>query len=198
MSKHIIQLESRTAHDCFKIATRSLELANRSSEEWEKDHHAVTGITFSAFAIEAMLNHYGKIYYPDWNNMKDARKEIHKKLFIAVNLPDYLGSKTYQIAKTCFTLRDNLAHGKTTHETVHLELPDGINDDEAAIEVISLKSISFQKLSVNALKTFIETAKIIEKDIEGHGFYPENMNNVERQNKKLSESPLGTSGTRLW
>ena len=198
MKEYTIQLESRAARDCFKIAEFSLELAERATESWEIDHHVTTGITFTAFSIEAMLNHFGGIYYEDWNVIKGGRKDIHKKLFKAVNLPNYMGCSTYQIATSCFVMRDNLAHGKTIQETISLELPSEISSDNTATEIISIKSASFRDLNIDILKKFINVAKNIERDIEENGFYPQPEGTPENKKSKLQECPLSTSGVRVW
>ena len=124
MSSITVKFESRSAKDNFRVATTSYELAKRASEEWEIDHHCVTGIVFVAFSIEAMLNHFGQILFDDWDTDRLDRKKLHKKLFGEVNLPDYLGTREYQNAKKCFDLRDLLAHGKTIEETIIIKMPD--------------------------------------------------------------------------
>ena len=81
MSSITVKFESRSAKDNFRVATTSYELAKRASEEWEIDHHCVTGIVFVAFSIEAMLNHFGQILFDDWDTDRLDRKKLHKKLF---------------------------------------------------------------------------------------------------------------------
>ena len=65
-----VNLESRSVRDIFRVATVSLELAERAEEKWEIEHHSIVGITFVAFAIEAMINHFGKIYFSDFQNIQ--------------------------------------------------------------------------------------------------------------------------------
>lgn len=193
-----VKFESRSAKDNFRVATTSLELARRASEEWEIDHHCVTGITFTAFSIEAMFNHFGQILFNDWNADKSNRKDSHKKLFREVNLPNYLGVKEYQNAKKCFELRDLLAHGKTIEETIVIDLPDSIGGDEVVREITSIGSRPHREANYNALKAFIETAIKIEKDIQENGFYPNQTHLPEEDREKLSECPLSVSGTYEW
>lgn len=193
-----MKLESRSARDCFRITTTSLELAKRSEEQWEKEHHSITGITFAAFSIEAMFNHYGRIFFKDWDELKESRKESHRRLFKTVNLPNYLGGKEYQIAKNCFELRDMLAHGKTKNETLVVKLPKGTDNKSIFNHMIALDSEPFRKASFELLELFVENARKIEKDIEFHGFYP-NQEHIEQDLKsKLCECPLSVSGVRSW
>ena len=193
-----VKLESRPAQDCFKIALNCLELARRAEEDWEIEHHSITGITFVAFSIEAMLNHFGLIYYKDWNEQKGRREVLYKKLFKAVNLPCYLGSTEYQNAKYCFKLRDLLAHGKTKSETLEFKLPKGTHKKAIFNQMTSLPSEAFREANYVLLKKFVKTARDIEKDIESNGFYP-NQEHIEiKLRSKLCERPLSCSGVRCW
>lgn len=191
-----VKTESRPAYDNFLIATNCLELARRSSEDWEVEHHSITGITFVAFSIEAMLNHYGRILIENWDEIKECRKKSHKRLFKAANLPLYLSKKEYQLAKQCFELRDLLAHGKTKHEVVDLQLPDDLGDRSKLVHMLKVRTEPFRRVNYKLLKTFIETARKIEKDIEKHGYYPNQDHIEEGLRKKLQEGPLNVSGVR--
>jgi len=196
-----LRLESRSAHDCFRVATTSLELARRAKEQkeqWEIEHHSITGITFVAFSIEAMINHFGKIYFPDWDNLKECRKSSHKKLFKSVNLPNYLGAKEYQVAKRCFDLRDMLAHGKTLNENLTIELPKDTDSQSIFQRMLSVDSKPFREVSYELLKLFVDTSRKIEKDIEQSGFYPNQEHISQELRKKLCECPLSVSGVRTW
>jgi len=194
-----VNLESRTVRDLFSIATASFELARRAkekaekAEKWEIQHHSITGIVFAAFAIEAMINHFGSIYFPNWSESRERRKESHKKLFKKVKLPDYLGSKEYQCAEACFKLRDMLAHGKTVNETVKIKLPPDADNDTITLAALAINSEPFRESSYKLLELFINTTRQIEKNIEEHGFYP-----TPREREKLCECPLSCAGIRSW
>lgn len=193
-----VELEARSARDCFRVATTSLELAKRSEEEWEIEHHSITGITFTAFSLEAMFNHYGVIFFQDWNEQKECRKDSHRRLFKAVNLPNYLGSREYQVAKKCFEIRDFLAHGKTQRETIVVQLPEDFDRSTIFNHMIALDSKPFREASNELLQLFIETTRKIEMDIENNGFYPNQEHIEERFREKLCECPLSVSGVRSW
>lgn len=193
-----VELDARSACDCFRVATTSLELAKRSEEHWEVEHHSVTGITFTAFSLEAMFNHYGQIFFKDWNEQRGCRTDSHRRLFKAVNLPGYLGSKEYQIAKKCFEIRDFLAHGKTKNESLVIELPDHSDSQSIFNHMISLGSKPFRFASYELLEQFIETTRKIEMDIENNGFYPHQTHIEATFREKLCECPLSVSGARSW
>lgn len=192
-----VKMESRPAYDNFRIATNCLELARRSSEDWEVEHHSITGITFVAFSIEAMLNHYGRILCESWDETRECRIKLHKRLFKAVNLPFYLGGNEYRLAKQCFNLRDLLAHGKTKNETTDLNLPDELDDRSKLAHMLEVKTEPFRCANYTLLEKFIDATRKIEKDIEEHGYYPNQEHIEESLREKLQEAPLSVSGIRF-
>ena len=199
MNSYTVKTESRSAKDCFRVTTICLNLALRADEAWEVNHHVTTGIVFAAFSIEAMLNHYGKIFFSDWNATNfGCRKALHKKLFKAVNLPKYLGSRAYQDAKICFELRDMFAHGKTVNETVDIELSEELSHDERVGHIVGLKSEAFRKVGLPLLQLIINTTKLIQSDIESNGFYPNQESLEPSKRRQLCECPLSVSGIRTW
>lgn len=73
-------------------------------------------IVFSAFTIEAYLNHVGSRRFADWSKVereldhKAKLKRICKEFGVAMDT----NSQVYQDFVRVFQLRDSLAHGKTT------------------------------------------------------------------------------------
>ncbi|OAJ93106.1 hypothetical protein [Vibrio bivalvicida] len=198
MNKISVKIQARSACDCFKIANTSLELARRAEEDWEREHHCITGITFTAFSIEAMLNHFGKIYDKNWNELKMERKSLHKRLFEFVNLPNYLGSKNYQLAKQCFEMRDAFAHGKTVMESVEVELPELTDDEALAMHMCAISSAPFRNSTFQIFESFVKVAREIEHDIQKNGFYPDTMDHPLYAPQPLRECPLSVIGMRVW
>ena len=90
-------------------------------EEVGRMHHCMTSMLFSAFCLEAYLNHLGEAKIPFWEPLK-RRLSPHEKLeVLAVVLsfkPDF-GVRPYQTFKSIFKLRDLLVHART--ETITLE-----------------------------------------------------------------------------
>lgn len=73
-------------------------------------------IVFSAFTIEAYLNHVGASIDPDWHK-KERRLDPKSKLELvckSLGIQISLKSTMYQNFILTFQLRDSLAHGKTT------------------------------------------------------------------------------------
>lgn len=50
--------------------------------------------------------------------------------------------------------------------------------------------------TIENLNEFIEIARQIERDIEDHGFYPDQDHIPQEQRRKLQECPLEVSGLR--
>lgn len=197
MTKIKVDSESRAAHTCFTIAQNCQGLAYMTSEDWEIEHHCTTGIIFVAFSIEAMINHFGKVMFQDeWESKRQCRKEQHKMLFKAVNLPHYLGSTNYQIAHRCFDVRDLFAHGKTNEENLELSVSPKVSPKELVREVMSLPTSMERLISIQDLDKYIETARKIEDDIQEHGYYPNQEHLPQEQRIKLSDYPLGVGGIR--
>ena len=193
-----VRKESRSSHDCFRVATTCLELAKRSNESWEVEHHSVTGTIFVAFAIESMLNHFGQIYFDDWDEQKIRRKELHKKLFKLVNLPEYLGGNTYKKANSCFLIRDKLAHGKTKEENIEVTLPEEISHNDTVLHITTLATEPIRKINIQLLEEYISIAKKIETDIQENGYYPNQEHLPLKMREKLIECPLDVSGVCIW
>ncbi|MEZ6141309.1 MAG: hypothetical protein R3B84_12130 [Zavarzinella sp.] len=106
---------------CYLLiaADNSLEaakLVEKYDHNRGRNYHYASAVIFSAFAVEAVVNHIGLEQIEDW--AKDERKKggWEKKLIEVAAL----GSKTpdfteppFKTAKEAFSMRDRLAHGKT-------------------------------------------------------------------------------------
>lgn len=196
-----VKHQSNPAYDCFRIATASLELSLRSQQDWLTEHNCVTGITFCAFAIEAMLNYFGGKLILDWQNeeqQRKGRKKSHKAVFTAANLPNYLGSSTYQLADECFRIRDFLAHGKSVQEEFHVPKNKNESDEDRTRQIIFSSSETFRNCTPDKLKIFIDVARKIERDIQDNAFYPGQEYLPKDEREHLIDCPLSVSGLKEW
>ena len=199
MEEITVNSESRAAYTCFSIATTCQDLADTASEEWEIRHHCTTGIIFVAFSIEAMINHFGKVIFKDeWEREKRCRKNQHKMLFEAVNLSNYLGKRTYQIAKQCFEIRDSFAHGQTKDETLKVSVPHDISRKEKVNKVLFAPTSMESLATIENLDKYIKIASKIEEDIQEHGYYPDQDHIPEEERRKLLEYPLNGTGIKVF
>lgn len=198
MVKINVDSESRAAYTCFRIARNCQSLAYyMASEDWEIQHHCTTGIVFVAFSIEAMINHFGKIMFPgEWESKRQSRKEQHRMLFKEVNLPNYLGSTNYQIAKRCFVVRDLFAHGKTRQENLELPVSQDVSFEEQLMKVMDAPTSMESLISIEYLDLYIETAEKIQDDIQEYGYYPNQEHLPQEQREKLRECPLSFTGVK--
>lgn len=81
----------------------------------------ITVMVFSAFCLEAYLNHIGRMYYSKWYELEkkiSPRKKLEMILEKLGMSPDF-GSRPFQTFQQIFYFRDQIAHGKT--EYLHRE-----------------------------------------------------------------------------
>jgi hypothetical protein len=79
------------------------------------NYERISAVLFSAFSIEAHLNHIGKHLVHDWET-KEREFSWRDKLALVAKTLGFkapLGSRPFQTVASIFELRDRLAHGKT-------------------------------------------------------------------------------------
>lgn len=198
MSQLAVHVDGRTSHLCFKVAQYSHEMARTCPEETVQAHHCIVGIVFCAFAVEAMLNHYGAILVEDWDESErtiGSTKERHKFIFKKANMPGFLGTSTYQIIKECFDLRDRLAHGRSYTEMIGVEVKESDTAETLVHQVLSAPSGLQVEATVSRLEAYISAASETQRQIENNGVYPSWSN---QSGQKLCEMPLSLQGMRMW
>jgi len=82
-------------------------------------------LVFSAFTLEAYLNHLGKLRNKEWGEIERKYSKFEKyKLFASaagINFNSF-HARPYSTLKELFEFRDRMAHGKTTTEDVNLSV----------------------------------------------------------------------------
>ena len=80
----------------------------------------VASLIFSAFTLEAYLNHLGKLRSKEWDEIERRHSKLEKyKLFAqAAEIKFDFNVRPYCTLKELFSFRDRMAHGKTTEEAV--------------------------------------------------------------------------------
>lgn len=175
MQKVRFGTEVRSSYLCFKVVTTSHQMALWADDDFEKRHHCLVGHVFAAFTFEAMLNHYGRIIFDDWNSISDQRtdrKSWHQKFFKKVDLPFYLGNKPYQTLRRCFFTRDALAHGHTDDEVGELCTEHTDSETELLRKVLTVPRGQEKNATVESLKSAIDALRQFQNDIEANGYYP--------------------------
>jgi hypothetical protein len=105
---------------CFMLIAADTALDAARMELPGRNYHYVTAVTFSAFAVEAAVNHVGIDYFPEWMAKKKdgghERKPWNEKLELLTTkfgMPLDFTTGAAKTVKEAFEVRDKLAHGKT-------------------------------------------------------------------------------------
>ena len=84
-------------------------------------HQFIASLVFTAFTLEAYLNHIGQEIFNSWSGLewlapKDKLNIIAEKIGLEINY----GERPWQVMKDLFGFRNDIAHGKsiTVKETV--------------------------------------------------------------------------------
>lgn len=89
----------------------------------------ISSLVFSAFTLEAYLNHLGALRYEDWAATERRRSKRRKFEMLAGNagLAVDFGARPCRTLLELFNFRDRMAHGRTTSSnvttTIDLNLP---------------------------------------------------------------------------
>jgi hypothetical protein len=86
----------------------------RNSEEGRL-YRLIATIVFSAFMVEAHINHIGQKKVLDWIKLerKLTQRQRIDRILRELNLDSFDGFPQYQHVSDAFTFRDKMAHGKT-------------------------------------------------------------------------------------
>ena len=103
-------------------AKHMLQLAE--ADENGQLYTLISSLVFSAFTMEAYLNHLGKLRNKDWDEVERKLPKLEKyKMFCKVaKLEINLNVRPYQTIVQLFRFRDQMAHGKTTDDEIAFEL----------------------------------------------------------------------------
>jgi hypothetical protein len=87
-------------------------------------HQFMASLVFSAFSLEAYLNHLGPKVYLSWKNLE--RLNPYEKLEVIaekIGLDIDYGKRPWQTMKKLFSFRNLIAHGKTTKKSQEITMP---------------------------------------------------------------------------
>jgi hypothetical protein len=150
------------------VSWHAHELAQRPDEQSGRLSNCMTCMLFSAFCLEAYLNHLGEKKISYWDSLKRKLSPIDKLNVLADVLgfkPD-IGRRPYQTFKSIFKLRDLLVHGKT--ETLIYEREFVLESDEPISSPIAEWE---QHISLENATRFLDDTKAIIYDLnERAGF----------------------------
>lgn len=133
-----------------------LALAEKSREG--QLYTTVAALVFSAFTLEAYLNHIGRLRNKEWNVIERKYSKLEKyKLFASeadINFDNFC-VRPYSTLKKLFEFRDCMAHGKTTIEVINLS----VNMIDDLLPQLNAKS-SWQEFAT------LENAQIAVRDVQ--------------------------------
>jgi len=113
----------------LQVARQGLRQAKAEKEG--SVHNLVSSIVFSAFSVEAYLNHVGAMLYPsEWKDRLPTRKKLE---FLSQKLgltPDFL-ERPFSSFDAMFRFRNCLAHGRTEELTDDYETY--LNDEHGLV-----------------------------------------------------------------
>lgn len=122
----------------------------------------VAALVFSAFTLEAYLNHLGKLKNKEWDviERKFSKLEKYKSFSSEVGIDfDNFRARPYCTLKKLFEFRDCMAHGKTTTEDVDISvnmvgdvLPQ-LNSESGWQEFATLENV---QISINDVEVIIK------------------------------------------
>lgn len=121
---------------CYMLIAADTALDAARMELPGRNYHYVSAMMFSAFAVEAAVNHVGIDHFPEWmEKLKDGgheRKSWDKKLELLATrfgMPLDFTSGAARTVKEAFEVRDKLAHGKTwVGQQCYLDDGHGLGD----------------------------------------------------------------------
>ena len=80
-------------------------------------HQFRASLVFTAFALEAYLNHIGPKLFPDWSKLerlgpRNKLKKVAEHLALKVD-----GNRPWQVMEDLFGYRNDIAHGRSAQQT---------------------------------------------------------------------------------
>lgn len=109
-----VKREVRAYVEFWYTSTRLLEMTN---EVKQGQYHLVMGsLVFTAFALEAFLNHAGEKVFSCWKDLerlspKEKLNVVSEKIGLRINY----GVRPWQLMNELFQFRNDIAHGKNVN-----------------------------------------------------------------------------------
>jgi hypothetical protein len=117
MSRKVNVHSSKTVYTYVYLNIVAEEARERAKDEEGSFYNCMTAELFSAFCLEAYLNHLGAQKIPYWESVEKKLGPSEKLEIICHEIglkPDF-GRKPFQSFRILFQLRNSLVHGKTEY-----------------------------------------------------------------------------------
>jgi len=165
MKKEALVSKERQVNTYAEMWHGSRVLLYKGQEDKKGSHwEFMASITFTAFTLEAYLNHLGAKLYECWEDI-ESLSPLKKLRLLCERLglePNY-ARRPYQTVKQLFTFRNEIAHGKT----VKLASEDQIRfvDDKLKVYLQKPLETKWQKYSTerNAIRAREDVEEIIRE-----------------------------------
>ncbi|MBN2548377.1 MAG: hypothetical protein JXB15_04410 [Anaerolineales bacterium] len=143
------------------VSYYALQLAQRPGEESNRFSNCMTSMVFSAFCLEAYLNHLGKDRISLWDAFeKLAPNEKLDELAKALKFRPDFGQRPYQTFRAIFKLRNLLVHAKT--ETLYQDGEFVLEPGEPNFSPIARWET---EISIERATRFLDDTKVIVCDL---------------------------------
>lgn len=119
-----------------------------------------------------------------------------KKNLELCGIKNYLGSRDYQIVKTCFDARDSIAHGDFFESSFEFTPTVADEHNMFAEEILTQSSEQFRKITLEILEKGIIAAKRIDEYIYDNGYKVDE--DIELEFMPKLQPAFGVSGIYTW
>ena len=125
MKKKVVTTKERQVRTYAEMWHTSRCLLKKGQDErLGSKHQFMASLVFTAFALEAYLNHVGAKLFKSWNDLERlGPKEKLNVIAERVGLDTDHGTRPWQVMKDLFGFRNDIAHGKTTQIVTREEVP---------------------------------------------------------------------------
>jgi hypothetical protein len=142
----------------YETAWNAFESAQTS--ESGKNHHLLSATIFTAFTLEAYLNHIGDLQIPTWSMVESKLGPNDKLDFIArtIGFDVDRGHRPFSAFRILFRIRDFFAHGKTQYydDVIEDHRPRDADTPDFDPEQINNLSEQSVRRSLDDMKHMIE------------------------------------------
>lgn len=115
--KVLVEMEREITTYAEMWHTSSCLLKKGQKEPEGSFHQIMASLVFTAFSLEAYMNHIGAKLFSCWDDLEKLSPRSKMNVIaehLKVNI-DY-GNRPWQIMKNLFQFRNDIAHGKSTKE----------------------------------------------------------------------------------
>ena len=150
---------TRNVNTFSYISSVSKECLERAESKIEGQNLMLSAsMVFSAFKVEAFLNHLGSMKIPFWMTIERKLSPIEKleviSKYLGITLD--LGKRPFQTLKRMFRFRDSLAHGKS-QELFEKTIQDLEEDESPTVPLTYWE----KEISIETAKLYLEDSKKI-------------------------------------